>query len=383
MSLLLELVRQLFEYLGIPDDRLDQIWQSYANRRRILQALQLYLPPWLLQRINLQVVQGWERKEYGWTRSIIRVIGTLLPLDPCPRPRFQHVLGPERKATVCKSGIPSLVDVQWLSEDDVMSYTMFRHDLVNQPKEAMFLARHSDINPSGQPMIPSNIKPDCGQLVQSENAIQKIAALEDELMKLRAQIAAIVATQDTKSIESCSETLSSFGSPGNGLPPPSLASTPIHGQLTQFAAAPPPPPPPPSAKHSPGESAIDLIKQRKQAHQHSTREMDKVENINKPPSMMDVLKDINTVRLRAVERSPGGTPLTRKDKKRRSLNDPAAIIAHALKKKFAYRQNDDSFDKENRSHEDSAFSSPETPQFGRHLLRPTGKRIQREFQKKV
>lgn len=61
-------------------------------------------------------------------------------------------------------------------------------------------------------------------------------------------------------------------------------------------------------------------------------------------------------------RSPGGTPV----RKRRSKGavcaaDPAALIAEALKKKFAHRQRDDSFDKENRSAELSPFGSPEAP----------------------
>ncbi|XP_073521544.1 mitochondrial fission regulator 2-like [Phyllobates terribilis] len=77
--------------------------------------------------------------------------------------------------------------------------------------------------------------------------------------------------------------------------------------------------------------------------------------------MMDVLKGMNSIKLRAVERSPGGKPSTRKDKKKRSLNDPtdpAAIIAKAWKHKFAHRNGDDAVNKENRSHDESPFSSP-------------------------
>lgn len=63
-----------------------------------------------------------------------------------------------------------------------------------------------------------------------------------------------------------------------------------------------------------------------------------------------------------VFRSPGGTPV----RKRRSkgtvcASDPAALIAEALKRKFAQRQRDNSFDKENCSAESSPFSSPDTP----------------------
>lgn len=51
----------------------------------------------------------------------------------------------------------------------------------------------------------------------------------------------------------------------------------------------------------------------------------------------------------------------RKSKGAVCASDPAALIAEALRKKFAHRQRDDSFDKENRSAELSPFGSPEAP----------------------
>ncbi|KAM8945545.1 mitochondrial fission regulator 2 [Pelodytes ibericus] len=382
MSLLLELIRQLLEYLGVPVDQLEEIIQHYANRQRILHAIETHLSPVLFTGINLQLVNGWERKEYGWTRSIVRVIATLLPFDPSPRPHFQVILDLSFLGyrEVCRPGVPSLADIPWVSDDDNLSYTKFRHNLlVNQPREAISLVRPSDRTRDWEAEIsPSSSKSGDISLAPSGNTIQKIAALEEELIQLRAQIATIVSMQDSRNVQSCSETLCLFGSPDNALPPPTMASTPTSVPI------PPPPPPPapplPSVKLSPGKSAIDLIKQRRQVQKHRAQEeeMREKDGLNKVPSMMDILKGINTIRLRSVERSPGGTPLTRKDKKRRSLNDPAAIIAQALKQKFAHRRCDDSFDKENRSHEESAFSSPETPQFGRHLLKPVGSRNQRK-----
>lgn len=61
-------------------------------------------------------------------------------------------------------------------------------------------------------------------------------------------------------------------------------------------------------------------------------------------------------------RSPGGTPLSRPKKRQSSGWDPVAVLTHALKQKFAHRDDeDDSLDKENRSFESSPFSSPEIP----------------------
>lgn len=62
-------------------------------------------------------------------------------------------------------------------------------------------------------------------------------------------------------------------------------------------------------------------------------------------------------------RSPGGTPLSRPQKRKSSDWDPVALLTHALKQKFAHRNDDedDSLDKENRSFDSSPFSSPEIP----------------------
>lgn len=68
----------------------------------------------------------------------------------------------------------------------------------------------------------------------------------------------------------------------------------------------------------------------------------------------------NTVLIYSIKknRSPGGRPI-HKRKRQNSHWDPVSLISHALKQKFAF-QEDDSFEKENRSCETSPFSSPET-----------------------
>lgn len=77
--------------------------------------------------------------------------------------------------------------------------------------------------------------------------------------------------------------------------------------------------------------------------------------------MLDVLKDMNKVKLRPVERSPGGRPI-QKRRRQSSQWDPVSLISNALKQKFAFQ--DDSFDSENRSWQGSPFSSPETSRNG-------------------
>lgn len=36
-----------------------------------------------------QALQIWENKDYGSARSIVRIIGKILPLEPCARPNFE------------------------------------------------------------------------------------------------------------------------------------------------------------------------------------------------------------------------------------------------------------------------------------------------------
>ncbi|XP_075718610.1 mitochondrial fission regulator 2 isoform X2 [Rhinoderma darwinii] len=394
MSLLLELIRQLLEYLGVPTEQFVPIWERFTRRRSFVRTIANRLPPVLFEGIDIQFMQVYERKNYGWTRSVVRIIGTLLPLKRCPRPHVQKVLGPgvldaNEYEAVSRPSIPSLADAPCLLDDDGMTCTRFRHDLPsNQSMGELFSAGPPNTDSGFLTMMLGNRLSENSHLPTNDHTIQKIAALEDELIQLRAQIAAIVAIQESKVVRSHTESLCSFSSPSDALPPPSLASTPLSAQFLQCIAPPPPPPPPPPPIPSTKlKSAFDLIRERKASHKHSPIERDgsERESADKLPSMMDVLKGMNSIRLRAVERSPGGTPLTKKDQRRRSLNDPtdpASIIARALKQKFAHRHEDDAIDKENRSYEESSFSSPETPMFGRHLLKPVGKRKQKEMTRK-
>lgn len=73
-------------------------------------------------------------------------------------------------------------------------------------------------------------------------------------------------------------------------------------------------------------------------------------------------------------RSPGGTPIRRRRSKGGAalLGDPAALIAEALKRKFAQHRHNNSADKEN-SLELSPFGSPEIPKVPLHTRRSQGR----------
>ncbi|XP_030912101.1 mitochondrial fission regulator 2 [Geospiza fortis] len=207
-------------------------------------------------------------------------------------------------------------------------------------------------------------------------AFQKISALEDELTFLRAQIAAIVSVQTLGSIPS--QAFKTLSTADGFYPLPAMTSTPLSVSRNHFVIPSPPPLPSgaPSAVDA-SNSALELIKQRRAARNSDSAAANSTDHQRTKnfPCMMDVLKDLNKVQLRAVERSPGGTPLSRPKKMQSSDWDPVAVLTHALKQKFAHKNydEDDSLDKENNSFDSSPFSSPEMPVVGRCSLKPNAK----------
>ncbi|NXY08573.1 MTFR2 regulator, partial [Pteruthius melanotis] len=304
------------------------------------------------------------KKEYGSTRSVVRRLGTILSLEPYPRPYFQFVrdpspLGYDEQSAAPAPVAPSLADVLWVANDEGQACTRLRTELRRKEKSTAPL----DLYPSlgSIQSIPRNSARKDGV---DQAALQKISALEDELTFLRAQIAAIVSAQTLGSAPS--QAFETLSTPDGFYPPPAMTSTPLSVSHKHFVI-PPPPPLPSGAPSGVGasNSALELIKQRRAARNSDSTAGDSTDHqrTKNIPSMMDVLKDLNKVQLRAVERSPGGTPLSKPKKRPSSDWDPVALLTHALKQKFSHKNDDedDSLDKENHSFDSSPFSSPEVP----------------------
>ncbi|XP_028407367.1 mitochondrial fission regulator 2-like [Dendronephthya gigantea] len=212
-------------------------------------------------------------------KSLIREIGNRLPIQPGKRPYF-YMLHKQATETYTR-GVKNIHTAQFIHSTPC----------------------RNTISPESCSIAWDTINESCHEntyqnsMVVSDDAVRKITALEDELSRLRAQIAGFVLKQEDNS-----ETTSMVLPPA---PPP----------------LPPPPPPLPTTR------AVSQTPKKK---------------IGKPPSavngnMLDmtaILKDLNQVKLKAVERSPGGTPIRRPPRKTKAA-DPASIIADALKSKFA------------------------------------------------
>uniref|UniRef100_A0A3Q4IFK9 Mitochondrial fission regulator n=1 Tax=Neolamprologus brichardi TaxID=32507 RepID=A0A3Q4IFK9_NEOBR len=283
-------------------------------------------------------------KPYGSSRSIVRRIGTSLPIKPCPRVNFQVrptgvLIGSRRQNCL----VATLADVAWIDRDEDDE-----DDYFSRPRSRL---KHQNSLPS---MHHGALDSQASAAANNE-AIQKISALETELEKLRAQIAQIVLAQE-KSAQP-------------GAPPPPLPC----GNLPPLPPPPPPPPlPPPPASLQRTFSAIELIKERrgKKTCGQTVLESRPAEI----PSMLDVLKDMNKVKLRSVK-----SRLVEDDAKTKSKEpaDAAALIAEALKRKFAHRHRNDSERDDTEEFKIPVIEAEpqkETILFGQHMLKATGKR---------
>ncbi|XP_059501714.1 mitochondrial fission regulator 2 isoform X2 [Stegostoma tigrinum] len=322
------------------------------------------------------VFHQWQSKPYGQTRSIVRRIGSLLPLNHWPRVCFQlleKLKAPDSCNYSFKPMVPSLADVSWIADDEGEIFTRFRNEVRPSKAEQVIGLRQEHRAPMMTLSYPKN-----GNNTSNENALNKISQLEDELSRLRSQIAMLITMQDERLGTPCTPVLA--------IPPPKLTSTPFGALSDPTGNAlpppppplpPPPPPPPPrppmSAAENSAASASNLVGESqamKSNPSHVTIKPKLTENLSNPFNMMDVLKDLRSVKLKGVARSPGGTPMGKKPAIKAPVSDPAALIANALKRKFSHRYMNDSSDYENEPFEFSPLSSPETSRFGQHDLKP-------------
>ncbi|KAG7177661.1 Mitochondrial fission regulator 2-like [Homarus americanus] len=360
----------------------------------------------LVLRLREEIISSVSRPR---RRSWIRIIGSALPLKPVERPYLRYV-ALRSLSTSCDSLFSAhtqgRIDSKWLADTERSSRFRPLLSRCETAPELFPLGRDVDRNINGdatpRSSTPFSIASDIGPphhcihnsednfvaRQQHENlphnsfhhstihaaspftdpsALAKISALEDELSLLRSQIS-IILNQTKRPVTPPSSPTPSTPVPPPPPPPPSCLP-------------PPPPAPPlpaiwkksslPTSTQDPNllrkPSFSEMIAQNKDNINKHTEDLNVPANengISRPVSMTDVLKGLNKVKLKKVSRSPGGTPV-RSRPKSPAPNDPAAIIAAALKKRFA-NMHSDSPEKEANEESNEYDSSPDTtPQLDR------------------
>jgi hypothetical protein len=285
------------------------------------------------------------KQRSGSSGSLVRLIAFHLPLPPVQRPyvsfaQFHGHIGQQFMSFADEDG--PVIFANGFTSNDCQEVELCDDESVCSEVSTLFSASRVGRFRSSSPTL--------SMVSQDPEAMAKISALEDQLAHLREQIATIITAQQQPS-----------------------TSNPL--SATPGALPPPPPPLPPPPTPTSQLSVIEMIKRKRL---NRAEHMEETDQVNALPNMADVLKGMDKIKLRKVERSPGGTPLRQKPKATEG-NDPASLIAAALKRKFAHHHTStESPDKEN-SFSGSAFSpgsdsklvdSPVKPPFGQHILKP-------------
>ncbi|TNM95360.1 hypothetical protein fugu_016443 [Takifugu bimaculatus] len=140
------------------------------------------------------IIPIWQNKPHGSTRSVVRRIGSTLPLKPPQRACFQELpgLGPLRPTD--GPMVPTLADIAWIVADEEETYARVRSDcrpLKHEWRPTPLLVLHRN---SSVPNFRREGKRMEGLKKPGMTALNRTTALQDELSRLRAQIAKIVAT---------------------------------------------------------------------------------------------------------------------------------------------------------------------------------------------
>lgn len=184
-------------------------------------------------------------KYYGKRRSIVRRIGSFLPLKPPPKIYVS-----------------------------VTPLHLMTNSMINEETNSNY------VDTNGYPINFFNSRPDLLEPISFGSEV-RLLALEQELQELREQISTIVKNASVTSLPNETDDMKS-------VPPP-------------------PPPPPPFPLQLPLLPTTPHIARRASLQDHKIEDRKISSSIQK--SMGDMLKDIDNVKLKPIARSPGGHPI--------------------------------------------------------------------------
>uniref|UniRef100_A0A3B4V030 Mitochondrial fission regulator n=1 Tax=Seriola dumerili TaxID=41447 RepID=A0A3B4V030_SERDU len=260
-----------------------------------------------------EVIPIWQNKPHGSTRSVVRRIGSTLPLKPPQRACFQELPGLPSLRPMDGPMVPTLADIAWIVADEEETYARVRSDtrpLKHEWRPTPLLVLHRN---SSVPNFRREGKRVEGLRKPGVTALNRTTALQDELSRLRAQIAKIVASD----------------SGSNPLTPDLLSpdDTSMSFSMAPFE----------TASYQPAATAaasfvISDVTEEEEEEEEEEDEKDDTVSLSKSTSfadVMDILKDMNRMKM---SKDRGCTSLREEDS--------ATLISEALKKKFVLKEED-------------------------------------------
>lgn len=270
----------------------------------------------------------WQNKPHGSSRSVVRRIGTNLPLKPCPRASFEVLPNISDLYLNDAPPVPTLADIAWIAADEEETYARVRSDtrpLKHKWKPSPFFVIQRNAS------VPNLRKQEEKLLVLKKPglpALSRTTELQDELSLLRSQIAKIVAAEPASA--SLTPDLLSPGSSNVSSPLPcfgsSFQSTTsfVISDITEEAELEIPELPSVSMLCS---ATSECCKpDPKDADEEDSVSLSKASSF---ADMMGILKDIHRMK-------------QNKDLNRTLLKeeDPAVLISEVLRRKFALKDED-------------------------------------------
>lgn len=142
----------------------------------------------------------WQNKPHGAARSVVRRIGTNLPLKPCPRASFETLPNISDLCLKDVPPVPTLADIAWIAADEEETYARVRSDTrplrhTWKPSPLIVMQRNASV---------PNLRGSEERLLALKKpalpALSRTTELQDELSHLRSQIAKIVAADAVTSL---------------------------------------------------------------------------------------------------------------------------------------------------------------------------------------
>ncbi|XP_026153920.1 mitochondrial fission regulator 1-like [Mastacembelus armatus] len=301
-----------------------------------------------------EVIPIWQNKPHGSTRSVVRRIGSTLPLKPPQRACFQELPGLPHLRPMDGPMVPTLADIAWIVADEEETYARVRSDtrpLKHEWRPTPLLVLHRN---SSVPNFRCEGKRMEGLRKPGVTALNRTTALQEELSKLRAQIAKIVASDSgsnplTPDLLSPDDTSMSFSmapfETASYQPAATAAASFVISDVTEeeeeeeeaedekdvvsMVSELAPDPLPPVSMTASATFDLDRPSMDFREAEEDTVSLSKSTSF---ADVMDILKDMNRMKM-SKDRYNRGCMSLREE-------DSATLISEALKKKFVLKDED-------------------------------------------